>query len=237
MTFAVITIGLYSLVLFTPGSNAPKLGIDLQGGTRITLTAQTTDQSAPTRQSMLLARDIMERRVNGSGVAGAQVQIDGTQQLVVTVPGTEDLTNLTRSAQLNLRPVITGIPQAALVTSSSADIGGTTTETTPPTAAPSSASGAEASSAPTSQGWRSGYSARAPGDPTATDSSSPADTMPTPRSTRQSPSRPPPGRTHRRAPQPPPRRSRPVAAVPTPPSRRRVPSRTGLRGNQISKPP
>ena len=47
----------------------------------------------------------MERRVNGSGVAGAQVQIDGANQLVITVPGNDDLTDLTRSAQLNIRPV------------------------------------------------------------------------------------------------------------------------------------
>ena len=91
-TFVALTAILYGLVFFTAGSNAPKLGIDLQGGTRITLTAQSSDNTTPTRQSMLLARDIMERRVNGSGVAGAQVQIDGNNQLVVTVPGTQDLT-------------------------------------------------------------------------------------------------------------------------------------------------
>ena len=30
---------------------------------------------------------IMESRVNGSGVAGAEVQIDGAKNLVITVPG------------------------------------------------------------------------------------------------------------------------------------------------------
>ena len=111
LAFVAITAGLYALVFFTPGSNNPKLGIDLQGGTRITLTARTADGSVPPRSSMLLARDIMERRVNGSGVAGAEVQIDGNSQLVITVPGTQDLTNLTRSAQLNLRPVVTSQAQ------------------------------------------------------------------------------------------------------------------------------
>src|SRR6185312_7765678 len=59
------------------------------------------------------ARDIMERRVNGSGVVGAQVQIDGSSQLVVTVPGQADLDNLTRSAVMNIRPVLAGYPAAS----------------------------------------------------------------------------------------------------------------------------
>ncbi|MEO5834857.1 MAG: protein translocase subunit SecD [Nakamurella sp.] len=140
LTFVGLTAILYGLVFFTAGSNSPKLGIDLQGGTRITLTAQSSDNATPTRQSMQLARDIMERRVNGSGVAGAQVQIEGANQLVVTVPGTEDLTDLTRSAQLQLRPVLGACTTSAVypnlgvaLPSPSASVGapGTTdTETT-----------------------------------------------------------------------------------------------------------
>jgi len=48
-TFVGIVVVLYGLVFLTPGSNSPKLGIDLQGGTRITLTARTIDGSDPTR--------------------------------------------------------------------------------------------------------------------------------------------------------------------------------------------
>lgn len=105
-TFVGIVIVLYGMVFLLPGSNTPKLGIDLQGGTRITLTARTVDGSDPTREQMQQARTIMEGRVNGSGVVGAQVQIDGANQLVVTVPGNEDLSGLTRTAQLNIRPVV-----------------------------------------------------------------------------------------------------------------------------------
>jgi preprotein translocase subunit SecD len=71
-TFVGIVVVLYGLVFLTPGSNTPKLGIDLQGGTRITLTARTIDGSDPTREQMQQARTIMEGRVNGSGVQGAQ---------------------------------------------------------------------------------------------------------------------------------------------------------------------
>jgi preprotein translocase subunit SecD len=107
LTFIGIVVVLYGLVFFTPGANTPKLGIDLQGGTRITLTARTQDGSDPTRDQMQQARTIMENRVNGSGVKGAEVQIDGTKNLVITVAGNEDLSGLTRSAQMNIRPVLT----------------------------------------------------------------------------------------------------------------------------------
>ncbi len=133
-TFIGIVVVLYGLVFLTPGSNTPKLGIDLQGGTRITLTARTVDGSDPTREQMQLARTIMEGRVNGSGVVGAQVQIDGARQLVVTVPGNEDLSGLTRSAQLNIRPVLTDSSSNPIVVYPAGYVPpGVSTATSPPT--------------------------------------------------------------------------------------------------------
>ena len=99
----IVTAVLYALVFFTKGSNTPKLGIDLQGGTQITLTAATLDGKSPSASSMQQAQQIMTRRVNGSGVAGAQVQVDGSNHLVVTVPGNNDLPGLTASARMNVR--------------------------------------------------------------------------------------------------------------------------------------
>ena len=46
---------------------------------------------------MKQAQQIMTRRVNGSGVVGAQVQIDGSNHLIVTVPGNDELTGLDRT--------------------------------------------------------------------------------------------------------------------------------------------
>ncbi|MEO7126453.1 MAG: protein translocase subunit SecD [Nakamurella sp.] len=134
ITFAMIVVVLYGLVFFTAGSTAPKLGIDLQGGTRVTLLAKTTDGSTPSRDSMKLARTIMERRVNGSGVSGAQIQIDGSNQLVITAPGQNNLEGLTRSAQMNIRAVVAQWPNPALVkagpTSGTATTGATAGATT-----------------------------------------------------------------------------------------------------------
>jgi preprotein translocase subunit SecD len=67
------------------------LGLDLQGGVRVTL--QITPQSGAkiTDQQVEVARNILEKRVAGIGVSEPQVRTevagDGTQRIVVEVPG------------------------------------------------------------------------------------------------------------------------------------------------------
>lgn len=82
--FILVTVALFSLILFTGDRQAaPRLGIDLQGGTRVTLVPQGDE---PTQDQLDQARAILEQRVNGMGVSGAQVVADGNT-LVITVPG------------------------------------------------------------------------------------------------------------------------------------------------------
>ena len=72
--FLILLIGLYLLVFLTGNKQArPKLGIDLQGGTRVTLTARTPDGSRPTREALDQAQQIISARVNGLGVSGSEV--------------------------------------------------------------------------------------------------------------------------------------------------------------------
>jgi preprotein translocase subunit SecD len=110
--FLVLLIGAYLLVFLTGDKQAkPKLGIDLQGGTRVTLTARTPDGSAPTREALDQAQQIISARVNGLGVSGSEVIIDGSN-LVITVPGNDssEARNLGQTARLYIRPVIHSIP-------------------------------------------------------------------------------------------------------------------------------
>ncbi|SFB22700.1 preprotein translocase subunit SecD [Amycolatopsis marina] len=110
--FVLIVIVLYALVFFTGGGKpTPKLGIDLQGGTRVILTARTPDGAEPSRESLNQARQIIETRVNGIGVSGAEVVLDGTN-VVITVPGEEgdQAKNLGRTAKLHFRKVIQAVP-------------------------------------------------------------------------------------------------------------------------------
>ena len=70
------------------------LGLDLQGGLRVILEAQSTDGSPVEPTSVEEARNIIERRVAGIGVSEPQVRTEvsntGQQRIVVEVPGVSD---------------------------------------------------------------------------------------------------------------------------------------------------
>jgi preprotein translocase subunit SecD len=105
-TLVVFFIGVaiaYGLVALN-GSWKPELGLDLQGGTRIQLTA-TGD---PSEDSLDEARAITDQRVNGTGVSEAEVTTQGGNQIVVEIPGQSrrDLEEtVMRQAQLRFRLV------------------------------------------------------------------------------------------------------------------------------------
>ncbi|MFD4428580.1 protein translocase subunit SecD [Nocardia sp. NPDC058497] len=113
--YAALLAVIYALVFFTGDhSPTPKLGIDLQGGTRVTLTARTPDGSRPSQDSLKKAQEIIENRVNGLGVSGSEVVIDG-DNIVITVPGEESqqARALATTAKLYIRPVLAATqPQA-----------------------------------------------------------------------------------------------------------------------------
>ncbi len=110
--FLLALVGVYLLVFLTGDKRAaPKLGIDLQGGTRVTLTARTPDGSAPSREALAQAQQIISARVNGLGVSGSEVVVDG-DNLVITVPGNDgsEARNLGQTARLYIRPVLNSMP-------------------------------------------------------------------------------------------------------------------------------
>ncbi len=93
----------YALVAIS-GTWKPELGLDLQGGTRITLTAQ----GSPTSSSLDEARKIIDQRVNGSGVVEAEVTTQSGRFIVAEIPGDSrrDLIDtVQRQAQLRFRLV------------------------------------------------------------------------------------------------------------------------------------
>ncbi|MFQ6397176.1 protein translocase subunit SecD [Nocardia sp. KC 131] len=112
--YAALLAVIYALVFFT-GDKAPtpKLGIDLQGGTRVTLTARTPDGGKPSQDSLKKAQEIIENRVNGLGVGGSEVVIDG-DNIVITVPGDDgqQARALATTAKLYIRPVLQAAPAA-----------------------------------------------------------------------------------------------------------------------------
>ncbi|HWE88703.1 MAG TPA: protein translocase subunit SecD [Pseudonocardiaceae bacterium] len=142
-TFAVIVVALYALVFGTGDHQpSPKLGIDLKGGTTVTLTARTLDGKPPPQQDLNQAQQIIQSRVNGLGVSGAQVVINGSN-LVITVPGDQgqEAKTLGQTARLYLRPLLapeaSAAPAPAAPTTTPSKTT-TPTQTTAPTAKPAS---------------------------------------------------------------------------------------------------
>ncbi|WP_420037822.1 protein translocase subunit SecD [Streptomyces sp. cg28] len=113
---SLIVIVMVALVggMFISGTFTPRLGIDLAGGTSITLQAKTEPgqpKNAINKTNMNTAADIINRRVNGLGVSEAEVQTQGNDNIIVNIPrGTNEKQareQVGTTAQLYFRPVLT----------------------------------------------------------------------------------------------------------------------------------
>ncbi|MGW1469299.1 protein translocase subunit SecD [Streptomyces sp. NPDC002308] len=114
-SLALILIVMVALAggMFLSGHTTPRLGIDLAGGTSITLQAksQPGKPDAINETNMNTAVGIIERRVNGLGVSEAEVQTQGSSNIIVNIPkGTNSeqaRKQVGTTAQLFFRPVLT----------------------------------------------------------------------------------------------------------------------------------
>ncbi|MGN6129836.1 MAG: protein translocase subunit SecD, partial [Nocardioidaceae bacterium] len=112
IAFAVVIAALYGGVALG-GQWSPKLGLDLQGGTSITLEATTPNGQAPAADKLQEARGIIDQRVNGSGVTEATVTTEGNRNIIVEIPGHKrgDLVDTVKqTAQLRFRLVAAAAP-------------------------------------------------------------------------------------------------------------------------------
>jgi len=116
IALAAIVAVLYALVFFTGSTRTPRLGLDLQGGTTVTLKAVTKGNKAPRKDQLGEARTIIERRVNGLGVSEAEVVTQGSDQITVSLPGrtSRDIRKeVAGTARLAFRQVISQAPGGA----------------------------------------------------------------------------------------------------------------------------
>jgi preprotein translocase subunit SecD len=117
------------------------LGLDLSSGTQVTLQAQTLNGKPPSSDEMNAAVSVLESRVNGTGNSGAQVKPQGTNLLVVTVPGKgsqQTIQLVSSTALLMFRQVLLWEPSGA-----------TTTTAPPAGATPSASATSSATASPT----------------------------------------------------------------------------------------
>ncbi|MDO5287597.1 MAG: protein translocase subunit SecD [Actinomycetia bacterium] len=108
IVFFVVVIGLCGLMVLSK-TYSPKLGLDLRGGTTITLTAaNTSGQGSVDSSSLELARSIIQQRVDSLGVGESEVTTSGGNQIQVSVPNVqrdELIAMVGQTAQLEFRAV------------------------------------------------------------------------------------------------------------------------------------
>lgn len=72
---------------FTPLSERITKGLDIQGGVSVIMTASKADGSTPSSEEMNEATQIVQQRVNALGTAETTVQQQGTDSILVQIPG------------------------------------------------------------------------------------------------------------------------------------------------------
>ena len=185
-SLALILIAIVGLTggMFATGDTTPRLGIDLAGGTSITLEAKADQGSAINKRNMDTAVEIMNRRVNGLGVSEAEVQTQGESNIIVNIPkGTNSeqaRAQVGTTAKLYFRPVLaqeaTGPAAASPSPSPSASSSGSPSPSGSPSASASTGEKASSSASPspssTAQGRAVTDSLRADGTPSPAPSAS-----------------------------------------------------------------
>jgi preprotein translocase subunit SecD len=143
-------LGIVGPKLFSPGQWDHRfkvgLGLDLSSGTQVTLQAQTQNGKAPSKDEMNEAVAVIQSRVNGTGNSGAQVQPQGNNLLIVTVPGkgsSQTIQLVSTTALLMFRQVLLFEPYGAA---------STTTPAVSPSASASASASASGSASPSASG-------------------------------------------------------------------------------------
>ncbi|MFF3939644.1 protein translocase subunit SecD [Streptomyces phaeofaciens] len=142
-SLALILIAIVGLTagMFASGNTTPRLGIDLAGGTSITLEAKADQGSAINKANMDTAVEIMNRRVNGLGVSEAEVQTQGDRNIIVNIPkGTnseEAREQVGTTAKLYFRPVLAQEATGSAVATPSPSASASGSSSASPSASPS----------------------------------------------------------------------------------------------------
>ena len=69
----------------------PKLGLDLRGGSQLTLQVMPSGEiKQVTREQLEAVKEVLDRRINGLGVAESTFQTVGDDQLMLQMPDTQD---------------------------------------------------------------------------------------------------------------------------------------------------
>ena len=99
----IVIIGVLALIIdVVPGLTLPdsgetgsrpietKLGLDLKGGLRVEYQAEQVGDKIPRPEDLEVIRQIIENRVNATGVSEPLVTTQGSDRIVIELPGVSD---------------------------------------------------------------------------------------------------------------------------------------------------
>ncbi|WP_245774901.1 protein translocase subunit SecD [Nonomuraea wenchangensis] len=170
--------------MFLQKAFTPKLGLDLAGGTTVTLSPVTLNNASPPEEILDRAVNIIRDRVNGTGISDAEVAKSG-DNIIISIPGvgqSEAIKLVATTAELRFRQVLameaTQIPQDLATNAPSPSAAPSATGTGVPSTQPSQprssrSAGPAPSASPTGKALSSALtaptpSASAPAEPSAT---------------------------------------------------------------------
>ncbi len=127
LVVVAIAVGSFAAVFAAKWS--PRLGLDLAGGVSVVYTAEGHNVSQSDLNETV---NVLNLRVDGLGVSGAQVQTTGKNQISVSIPGVTNaqqvLSEIGQTARMYFRPVLCfaypeGVPKGSKATTLPRGIG------------------------------------------------------------------------------------------------------------------
>src|SRR5215469_3308244 len=103
---ALVVVGLMGAIIVAHKTLKPKLGLDLDGGLEVVLTAPSGTHSDILQETV----NILRNRIDSLGVAEPDISTEGADNILIEIPGIKDPTAvlkvLSTTAQLYFRPVL-----------------------------------------------------------------------------------------------------------------------------------
>jgi preprotein translocase subunit SecD len=110
LVVVLLGVAAYLIFLRQPVTESTQLGLDLQGGVSAQLRGSQTGGGNVTREEMEQASDLIRQRIDRLGVAEPDVRVQGTDQIVVQIPGVDNpdevIDIIGRTAQLGFYQVL-----------------------------------------------------------------------------------------------------------------------------------
>lgn len=106
----LLVLGLLAGCAYLAIDREPRLGIDLRGGTQLTLETESTDKVEANAENTDKAIEVLRGRVDAIGVAEPTLARIGANRILIELPDVQNKTEaedaVGRTAQLSIHPVL-----------------------------------------------------------------------------------------------------------------------------------